>query len=100
VDRGELGGAALELLRVGGGEEADVDEGVERAPDPGRVDPRGVAGDHAVALEPAHPVGGAVGAEADRLADRRERGPSVCGEDAEDSVVDLVHDCGIEQIKA
>ena len=92
--------AAFELLRVGGGEEADVDEGVERAADLGRVDAGAVAGDHPVALEPADAVGGAVRAEADLGADRGEGGPSVYGEDAEDSVVDLVHGCGIVEIAA
>ena len=100
TDRVELGDAPFELLRVGGGEEADVDEGVERAADLGRVDAGAVAGDHPGALEPADPVGGAVWAEADLASDRGEGGPSVYGEDAEDSVVDLVHGCGISGVAA
>ena len=98
ADRVEAGDALLEVGGVGGGEETDVDEGIERAADAGRVDACCVAADHTVALESAHAVGGAVRAEPDLLADRGEGCPSVCGEDAEDSVVDLVHGCGIEEI--
>jgi hypothetical protein len=55
------------------------------------VDGGGEAGDHAVAAQPAHAVGGGVGAQADPRAELAVGEPRIAYELAEDLAVEIVH---------
>ena len=90
-DRLELRGRGLERLVGARRREPDVDQRDEPAAGGARVDRGREAGDHAVAAQAAHAVGGGVRAEADGGAEVAERDPPVAHELAEDLAVCRIH---------
>ena len=69
LDLGELDGRLLDLLEVGRAGEADLGEGLDRAPGLAVVDDDGVSGDDARPLEPLDPSGHRRGGQRHLLAD-------------------------------